>query len=91
MSSVDTLIEGLYACAGFERGHAYLKEHARDITSEFVGALRQSAMDLLSQEHPEPDLAKIFAELAIIAAIHLGSDLEKGMAFYCKGSILARL
>ena len=91
MSSVGTLIQGLYACTSFERGHAYLKEHAPEITSEFVDALRESAMDLLSQEQPEPDLAKIFAELAIIAAIHLGNDLEKGMTFYGKGSILSRL
>src|SRR5580704_13620529 len=91
MSSVGTLIQGLYACASFERGYAYLKEHANEVTSEFVAALRESAMDLLGQEQPEPELAKIFAELAIVAAIHLGNDHEKGMAFYCKGSILARL
>jgi hypothetical protein len=36
MSSVDGLIQGLYNCGSFERGHLYLREHAAKITSEFV-------------------------------------------------------
>ncbi len=91
MSSDAALIQGLYDCGSFERGHAYLKEHASEITSEFIGALRESAMSLCTQSQSAPDLAKVFAELAIIAAIHRGTEYEKGMAFYCKGSILARL
>jgi tetratricopeptide (TPR) repeat protein len=90
MSPAATLIQGLYAWS-FEQGHAYLKEHASEITSEFVDALRGSAMNLLTQEPPEPELAKAFAELAIISAIHLRNEHAKGLAFYCKGSILARL
>src|ERR1035438_1103776 len=91
MSSVADLIQGLYNCGSLERGHTYLKEHASEVTSEFVEALSDSAMNLLSEDQSDPDLAKAFAELAIVAAIHLGDEHAKGMAFYCKGSILARL
>ncbi|HXX24627.1 MAG TPA: hypothetical protein VEO19_15890 [Terriglobia bacterium] len=91
MSSYADLLQGLYDCGSFERGHAYLKEHAAEITPEFIDALRASALGLLTQEQSAPDLAKVFAELAIVAAIYRGSDHDKGMACYCKGSILARL
>ena len=91
MSSLETLIRGLFACGGYEKGHAYLREHAAEITSEFVDQLRVEAMALLTAEDSDPALAKTFAELAIIAAIHLGTDYDKGMAFYCKGSILSRV
>ncbi len=91
MASDAALLQGLYDCGSFERGHAYLKAHASEITSEFTATVRDAAMNLLTQEQSAPDLAKIFAELAIIAAIHQGSDYEKGMACYCKASILARL
>jgi tetratricopeptide (TPR) repeat protein len=91
MSSLATLIQGLYDCGGFERGHAYLKEHASEITPEFVDALCSSAMNFLSTDESKPDLAKVFAELAIIAAIHLEDEHAKGMAFYCKGSIHSRV
>ena len=91
MSSNAALIQGLYDCGSFERGRAYLKRHASKVTSEFIDTLRDTAMGLLTRERSTPDLAKVFAELAIIAALHRGGDHEKGMAFYCKGSILARL
>ena len=39
----------------------------------------------------DPDLVLVFADLTIVAALLLGNDGEKGMAHYCKGSILFRL
>lgn len=89
--NLGLIVQGLYECGSLERGHAYLKAHASEITSEFIDALRGCAMNLLTQEQPEPDLAKVFAELAIVAAIYRGSDHDKGMACFCKGTMLARL
>jgi tetratricopeptide (TPR) repeat protein len=90
-SSTDALLQGLFDCGAHEKGHAFIREHAAEITSEFVSALRQTSMDLLTGEQAAPDLAPVFAELAIAAAIVLGDDDAKGMSLYCKGSILARL
>ena len=40
MPSADTLLRDLYKCGSYERGHAFLKEHASEITREFVSDLR---------------------------------------------------
>ena len=48
-------------------------------------------MDFLTQEPSDPELALMFADLTIVAALLLGNDGETGMAHYCKGSILFRL
>lgn len=91
MPSADTLLQGLYNCGSYERGHAYLKEHAAEITREFVSDLRSVSFTFITEAKPEPELASVFADLTVLAAILLGDDGEKGMANYCKGSILSRL
>jgi hypothetical protein len=89
--ATSSLIQGLLDCGGYEKGPAFIKDHAGQITLEFVSALRDMSMNMLGGEQAEPDLAPVFAELAVVAAIVLEDDDEKGMSLYCKGSILARL
>ncbi len=89
--NTDALIQGLFNCGSYEKGQAFIKDHAGEITREFVSTLRATSMNLLTGERAEPDLASVFAELAFVAAILLGDDDEKGMSRYCEGSILARL
>lgn len=87
----NALLQGLFNCGGYERGHAFIKDHAAEITPEFVSALRTTSMNLLTGDEAEPSLAPIFASLAFVAAVVLNDDHEKGMSRYCEGSILARL
>lgn len=89
--NTDVLIQGLFNCGSYEKGQAFIKDHAGEITREFVSAVRAASMNLLTGEKAAPDLAPVFAELAFVAAIVLGDDDEKGMSRYCEGSILARL
>jgi len=91
MPSADTLLQGLYECGSYERGHGYLKEHAAEITREFVSDLQIVSFRFITEAKPSPKLATMFADLTVLAAILLDDDEEKGMAYYCKGSILARL
>jgi tetratricopeptide (TPR) repeat protein len=91
MPSADTLLRDLYKCGSYERGHAFLKEHASEITREFVSDLRSVSFTFITEAKPEPELATLFADLTVLAAILLGDNEEKGMAYYCKGSILSRL
>lgn len=93
MPTHDTaaLLQGLFDCGSYEKGQAFIRDHAGEITGEFVSALRATSMDLLTGERPEPNVAPVFAKLAYVAALVLGDDGEKGMSRYCEGSILARL
>ena len=91
MASANALAQGLYNCGSYDRGHAYLREHAAEITPEFVTGLRGICFNFTTGEQPDSELAIVFAELTILAAVLLGDDEHKGMALYCKGSILARL
>lgn len=89
MSPSDALLQGLYNAGGYEQGHAYLRAHAAEITPEFVTGLCDVSMDFQTQQS-EPELAAVFGELAVLAALLLGQDADTGRAFYCKGSILMR-
>jgi tetratricopeptide (TPR) repeat protein len=89
--TINTLLQGLFDCGGYEKGHAFIREHTSDLTWEFVSALRAQSMNLLTGEHAAPELAPVFADLAIVAAIVIGEDDEKGMSLYCKGEVLSRM
>lgn len=91
IEKTNALLQGFFNCGGYEKGHAFIKDHATEITPEFVSALRITSMNLLSGEDAEPSLAPTFAELAFVAAVVLDDDHEKGMSRYCEGSILARI
>ena len=90
-ATTDVLIQGLFACGSYEKGQAFIKDHAGEITHEFVSALRETSMNLLTGEQAPPTDSPVFAELAVVAAIVLGDDEEKGMSDYCEGSVLSRL
>ena len=74
MPSADTLLRDLYKCGSYERGHAFLKEHASEITREFVSDLRSVSFTFITEAKPEPELATLFADLTVLAAILLGDN-----------------
>src|SRR5688572_14469170 len=89
---INTLLQGLYACGSYQRGHEFMRRHADDLSAEFVAALCDQATRLLGTDAPsDATLARVFADLAIVAAILLADDEQKGLSHHCKGVVLATL
>lgn len=83
------LLQQVYNCGSYEAGHKLIVGHASDVSADFVATLQAESMKLLDGESPE--LAPVFADLAVVAAVALGADQQKGHALYCKGVVLGRL
>lgn len=94
MTTLDqtALVAGLMTHSGRMQQHAYVRNHAKDITTDFITVLLSTAVTQLEVEDSSlRAVARDLTVLAVASAILMGNDGEKGRAQFFKGHVLIGL